>query len=147
MVFSAAVIDQMVAAASRALPREAVGFLAGNGDSAESFVSLEHIGDDRHFLVPPQSQFLAEREIRLRNQKVLAVFHSHPDGGTGLSPEDVAFAARQPWLQVVLAFPSHDPSAYCLGVWQVQARTILPVEWTVSASPEAVTRASIPPPP
>jgi proteasome lid subunit RPN8/RPN11 len=124
-----AVIEEMIAAASRALPREAVGFLAGNGDSVESLVPLEHIGDDRRFLVTPQSQFLAERKIRQRKQKVLALFHSHPDGGTALSPEDIAFAARQPWVQVVLAFPPDKPSAYRLGVWQVQARMALPIQW------------------
>lgn len=129
IILPAGVIEKMVATASRALPREAVGFLAGREATAESVVELDHIGDDRRFLVTPQSQFLAERQIRQRGLSILALFHSHPDGGTHLSPEDIAFAARQSWLQVVVAIPSADPSGYRLGVWRVQERRATPVEW------------------
>lgn len=129
IVFAPEAIEQMVATASRELPREAVGFLAGNANAANEVVPLEHIGDHRSFLVLPQSQFLAQREIRDRGLEIVAVFHSHPDGGTSLSPEDIAFGAGQPWPQVVLAFPSHDPAAWRLGVWRVQERQVHALEW------------------
>jgi proteasome lid subunit RPN8/RPN11 len=93
-------------------------------------------------VVVPQSQFLAQRDIRSRALDIVAVFHSHPDGSPFLSPEDIAFDAGQPWLQIVLAFPSHDPGTWQPGVWAVRERQAQAIAWKLDEDRPATTSES-----
>jgi proteasome lid subunit RPN8/RPN11 len=101
--------DAMLEHARRALPREAVGMLGGEGEVASLVCELESLGGSRHFLVDPRSQYEAERRISGAGLSVVAVYHSHPGGGATLSAVDIAFASRLPMLQIVIALarPHH----------------------------------------
>jgi proteasome lid subunit RPN8/RPN11 len=95
--------EAMITHARRALPLEAVGMLGGSGDRATLVRELTSLGGARHFLVDPRSQYEGERALRSLGLSLLAIYHSHPGGGATLSDIDIAFAARLPHLQVVIA--------------------------------------------
>ena len=59
-------------------------------------VGIVASGGVRTWETPPRAQYDAERRIRDRRLTWLAIYHSHPGGGTDPSPLDIAFSARRP---------------------------------------------------
>jgi len=108
--------------ALNSLPNEAVGLLGG--DENWIFATAVPLCNRRgagEFFVDPYEQFLAERAIKEMGFSVLAVYHSHPYGGTEPSKEDLVFARVNQRLQIILAInfatqsdtePVMDMSAY-----------------------------------
>lgn len=117
---AASVHAAMLAHCRRDLPSEAVGLLSGRGGAVERIDELPNIAppphDRRAFLADPYRQFLAERAIAAAGMRPIAVYHSHPDGGAALSPEDLAVLGPRPLLQVVIAL---SPDNFCCAVVRV----------------------------
>jgi len=112
--------------AATCFPAEAVGFLAGPTPGfVSTYVPLKNIATgQRTFRVDAYSQFLAERDLDRRRLLRLAIIHSHPFGGTALSPDDLEFAARRPELQVVASIQPGEPSRFagyrvCADRWSL----------------------------
>lgn len=63
------------------LPREGCGFLAGRGQIAFRYYAIHNLQIDcRRFLMDPLHVQRTETSIFRREQKILAVCHSHPEG-------------------------------------------------------------------
>lgn len=127
-----AVYDQMLAHAAETLPAEAVGLLGGVGHEVRRQIALPNVLGGKSFLVDPYAQFKALRQLASEGLEPLAVYHSHPGGGTDLSNLDVMFARRLPYVQVVIALarphhPQVDVAAYALrdGVAEIVAVDVL----------------------
>jgi len=83
---------------------EAVGFVGGASDGrAKLTIALPNLAGPRSFLADPYAQFQAERQLRGAGLTLLAIYHSHPGGGTQLSEVDKIFGARKDVLHVVVA--------------------------------------------
>jgi proteasome lid subunit RPN8/RPN11 len=100
------------------LPAEAVGLLGGpvQGYATHS-ISLSNRAGQRAFLADPFDQFKAERHLARLGLQLVAVYHSHPGGGTQLSPLDLVFGRQRTCLQVVIALdrvdlPGEETRAY-----------------------------------
>ena len=119
---AASVHAAMLAHCRRDLPREAVGLLSGRGSAVERIDELPNIAppphDRRAFLADPYRQFLAERGIAAAGMRPIAVYHSHPDGGAALSPEDLTALGPRPWLQVVVALSSANSGCPVVRVFR-----------------------------
>lgn len=111
--------EQMLAHARAALPFEAVGLLGGSGSLVSRGIPLPNALGEKHFLADPYAQYRAMRDLQSAGMEVLAVYHSHPGGGVDLSDEDLRFARRMPWLQVVIALDRPDDPAIDVAVWVV----------------------------
>jgi proteasome lid subunit RPN8/RPN11 len=101
------------------LPDEAVGLLAGAEGRITAVIPLPNIAPTGQFLADPYAQYQAERQLQEEGMHLLAIYHSHPAGGTQLSPLDIKFAKERPCLQVVIALdparPGHEtPAGYDL---------------------------------
>ena len=94
-------------------PAEAVGFLVGHGAAVRLVEPLRNIvpipENRRAFLAEPYSQFLAERRAASMGLRIVAVYHSHPDGGASLSANDIAVSRRSIPLHVVISFSVRLP--------------------------------------
>jgi proteasome lid subunit RPN8/RPN11 len=103
--------DGMIAHAAGAFPLEAVGLLGGAGGEVRHRLPLPNALGRNRFLADPYAQYQALRQLRAAGLEPLAVYHSHPGGGTRLSAEDIDFARRLPYLQLVIAIGrAHDPA-------------------------------------
>ena len=104
-------------------PIEAVGMLAGRDNVVEYCEALRNVvpppHNQRAFLADPYEQFVAERSIAARGLKLIAIYHSHPDGGASLSAEDLAFSRERPCLQVVVAVSMAEPKDISLRAFRV----------------------------
>jgi proteasome lid subunit RPN8/RPN11 len=99
------VLEEIAHHARSAYPREAVG-LAG-GPSPRHLTraySLTNIAaDDREFLADPFEHWGALNRIRQDGLALCAAYHSHPDGGIGLSDTDLRFARESSLIQIVVS--------------------------------------------
>jgi [CysO sulfur-carrier protein]-S-L-cysteine hydrolase len=90
LVFSPDLQERMIKHAAIAYPCEACGFLAGRGNVIMQVIPLENMANT------PETQFKIHRQafethlpaIRADNQRILAIYHSHPDGPPIPSPDD-----------------------------------------------------------
>ena len=114
---------QLVAHARAALPHEAVGLLAGAKGRISAAIPLPNVAPRGRFLADPHAQYLAERRIRRAGMEVLAIYHSHPAGGTSLSPLDVEFAKEHACLHIVIALDPALPGRETPAAYDLQATT------------------------
>jgi proteasome lid subunit RPN8/RPN11 len=121
MELSANLWKQLVRHAREALPYEAIGFLAGRNGRSTAAIPLPNIAPRGKFLADPYAQFLAERRIQREGLELLAIYHSHPGGGTQLSPFDIEFAKERACLHVVIALDAARPGHEVAAAYAVQA--------------------------
>ncbi len=115
--------------AHAALPMEAVGLLGGHPDgSATLAIPLLNLAVPRAFLADPLAQFKAERQLKQSGLHLLAIYHSHPGGGSQLSPEDIVFAQRWPCPQIVIALERPYQSGEEIRAYQVLRHDVTEVE-------------------
>jgi [CysO sulfur-carrier protein]-S-L-cysteine hydrolase len=89
----------------KALPQEAIGLLAGDDQGkVELVLPLSNISNDRYsFLADPFEQYKAMRHIKGLGLKLLAIYHSHPGGGSTPSSADLKYAQAWNCWNLVLA--------------------------------------------
>lgn len=107
---SAAAWGRVLAHVAAERPREAVGYLGGPDGTATRAVPLRNLGlpgtgPRRSFLADPRDQYAVERAWKDGGVELLAVYHSHPGGGTGLSAADRRLAVDDGRALLVLAPP------------------------------------------
>jgi proteasome lid subunit RPN8/RPN11 len=114
LIISAKLRADIISHARAALPREAVGLLGGNGwGRVTRALSLPNLaGGERAFIADPFAQFCALRSLEAEKLRLLAIYHSHPDGGAGLSAEDMKCARQWRCAHLIVSLPafgSGDP--------------------------------------
>src|SRR5262249_34267653 len=127
---AAPVLTELVRHLSRALPDEGCAVLLARGDQVR-LVPMENAQARHHardpeafprtartaFRLDPHAWLALLREADRTGERILAIAHSHPDGGAGFSAEDRRWAAPdgQPLLpgvaHLVIAFRGNQPSA------------------------------------
>lgn len=90
---TARVLEKMQVDARTSLPQECCGLLAGaEGIITEIFPTTNALESSSDFLIPPQELISVFRTLRKRRQKLLGIYHSHPDGDNVPSRRDVETA-------------------------------------------------------
>lgn len=81
--------EQMLRHAKSAVPMEAVGIIGGDRDGlAHLVIELPNLADKNEFFADPFAQYQAEQQISKAGLNLIAIYHSHPGGGTALSESD-----------------------------------------------------------
>jgi proteasome lid subunit RPN8/RPN11 len=121
-----------VAHARAALPDEAVGLLVGSTGRPTAAIPLPNIAPRGEFLADPHAQYLAERSLRRDGAQLLAIYHSHPAGGTQLSPLDVKFGGERSCLHVVIALDPARPGDESVAAYAIHGTDARPVAVEIS---------------
>lgn len=103
-----------------ALPMEAVGIVGGLPDGlARLVIEMPNLAGPHEFFADPFAQYQAERRISSEGLKVIAIYQSHPEGGTDLSDADLTAAARWDCAHIVIV-PERSPNdADYLPAWRI----------------------------
>jgi proteasome lid subunit RPN8/RPN11 len=104
LTVGSAAFQAMLHHAEQEQPREAVGMLAGHFPWLASLaLPLVNLAGPAAFLADPYTQYLAEKRMSAEKLRLLAIYHSHPDGGARLSAVDREFARLRDIVHIVIA--------------------------------------------
>jgi proteasome lid subunit RPN8/RPN11 len=103
-----------------AAPMEAVGLVgkAANGRGV-MVIELPNLGGPDEFLADPFAQYQAERRLAREGFDVLAIYHSHPGGGTGISETDRNFGKRWNCAHIVVVPDRFPDNPDHLRAWRI----------------------------
>lgn len=84
---------------------ECCGILRGEGDRVSALELAQNVAADptRHFEIDPAALFSAAKDVRSGGIPVLGFFHSHPNGMAVPSPTDIAQAAPDKHIWLIIA--------------------------------------------
>lgn len=101
---TADVARRLIAEARAAAPRECCGLLVGTADLVDECVATANLDPDpSRFLVDPAAHIYLNRRLRGSSRAVVGVYHSHPRGGAGPSPSDVAEAHYPEFVHLIVS--------------------------------------------
>ncbi|NLO90110.1 MAG: M67 family metallopeptidase [Clostridia bacterium] len=83
----------MVDFSNKEKPNEACGLIGGVEGRAEIFYPMTNVDKSPNsYFMDPKEQISVMKDIRKRNMKMVAIFHSHPHGSAYPSQKDVNMA-------------------------------------------------------
>lgn len=91
--------------AAQAHPQECCGLLLGQGSRIEQAVPARNVHPDplQHFEIDPKILINKHKMARDGGLQVLGYYHSHPNGRTDPSGEDIAMATRAGPIWAIIA--------------------------------------------
>ena len=106
------IFEDMLEQARAEAPIECCGILAGRHGRAQKLYRMtnaEHRHD--HYMMAPEQQFEAVRDIRSSSLDMLAIYHSHPETPARPSTEDIRLALTPNVVYVILSLqPNNGPA-------------------------------------
>ena len=118
--------EEMLAHAREARPEECCGLLGGSGDEARSVYRLRNVAANRRtsYEAAPEDLFAAQREMRARGERLLAVYHSHPESAKPEPSErDVRLAFYPSAVYFIVGFTREgEPVARAFRVFEAERR-------------------------
>ena len=125
------VIEAIINHAKREMPCEACGYLAAKDGVIIKHYELTNLDkSNEHFSMDPGEQFAAIKDMRSRNLKLAAVYHSHPETPARPSQEDIrlAFDPLISYVIVSLAQPDPNVKSFKIREGNVKHEEIKPVK-------------------
>lgn len=87
------IVDEIMAHAREGYPNEVCGLMAGKNDTVTRIFRMTNIDESSvSYMMEPQEQFRAFKEIRNEGLELMAIYHSHPTSGAYPSQTDVRLA-------------------------------------------------------
>lgn len=121
-------LESIIKHARTCYPAEAVGLLAGSpAGEIHAVYQLSNIGPLGTFLADPFEQWKALRDLKRAGRRLLAIYHSHPEGGATLSESDTVFARDIDALSVVFTISSDDTAPIQFRAFRVEFAGSKPV--------------------
>ncbi len=106
------IFDQMLAQARAEVPVEACGILAGTDGNVQKLYKMTNVDQSStHCMMDPSEQFEVARDIRAKDLKILAIYHSHPATPARLSDEDIRLALTPDVIYLIVSLQNADNPA------------------------------------
>ena len=106
--------EEMFAHARACLPEECCGLLGGRKGEARSVYRLRNIARDARiaYEAAPEELFAAQREMRVRGEELLGIYHSHPrSADPAPSATDVRLAFYPSAVYFIIGFTDEGECA------------------------------------
>jgi proteasome lid subunit RPN8/RPN11 len=105
------IADAIVEHARRSWPRECCGLLLGQGEEVLEAVPAPNLAPDpNRFVLDPTTHIRVRREARNRGLDVVGYYHSHPNSPAEPSARDVAEAADDDAVYLIVSLEMDTPS-------------------------------------
>ena len=126
--------DEVIAHCQSRYPKEACGMLAGAKETAEPAVvqiyPMINVEDSPiGYSMDPKEQLQVEKQMRVRGQRMLAIYHSHTATAAYPSPVDVRLAISPEVSYVLVSLK--DRQQPDLKSYRIDGTTITPEEMQV----------------
>ncbi|MHC4115970.1 MAG: M67 family metallopeptidase [Planctomycetota bacterium] len=98
------IFEGMLEQARVEAPIECCGILAGRDGRAEKLYKMANSeGRPDHFMMSPEQQFAAVKDMRSESLDIVAIYHSHPETPARPSEEDIRLALTPDVVYVILS--------------------------------------------
>lgn len=98
------IFEDMLEQARAEAPIECCGILAGRDGRAEKLYKMSNAEHRRdRYMMAPEQQFAAVKDMRAGDLDMLAVYHSHPETPARPSAEDIRLALTPNVVYVILS--------------------------------------------
>jgi proteasome lid subunit RPN8/RPN11 len=115
---------QIVRHVTRAAPMEAVGIIGERADGrAHVVIELPNLTGPYEFFADPFAQYQAERRLSREGLSIVAIYHSHPGGGTELSVADRSAGARWNCAHIVVVPERSPDDVNYMRAWRIAGNT------------------------
>ena len=109
LILSRDLLDQVLAHCKSVYPNEACGLLSGNGNIAEKIYEMTNIEKSSvSYMMDPEEQFKAMKEMRKNGHKMVAIYHSHPHSPAYPSPKDISLAFYSDEIYIIIGLTDKD---------------------------------------
>ncbi|MCP4609023.1 MAG: M67 family metallopeptidase [Planctomycetes bacterium] len=103
------IFQQMVAQAKALAPIEDCGILAGSNGKVEKLYKMTNTDNSStHYMMDPQEQFAAVKDIRSAGLEMLAIYHSHPETPARPSAVDIKLALTPNVIYVIVSLHKNN---------------------------------------
>jgi len=83
--------------------------LSGNGNIAEKIYEMTNIEKSSvSYMMDPEEQFKAMKEMRKNGHKMVAIYHSHPHSPAYPSPKDISLAFYSDEIYIIIGLTDKD---------------------------------------
>ena len=127
-------MKKMIDFAWKSYPAEAVGLLAGNRGVVRSVYGLRNLASGLTFFADPYDQYRAARKISRAGERLMATFHSHPEGAARLSDADRRYVFEVAPAVVVVALNETGQRVRVAGFTRTDGMIENPAEITIRGS-------------
>ena len=108
LTVSAGLLDQIVQHAKSAYPNEGCGLLVGQ-TSADRFIPIANISAiPTEYEMDPAELIRVFRDLRGTDERLVAIYHSHPQGPAELSRKDIERAYYPEAAQVIVSLSDQE---------------------------------------
>jgi [CysO sulfur-carrier protein]-S-L-cysteine hydrolase len=111
--------------AREAAPEECCGMLGGRGMRSSSVYRLRNVAADPlvTYEAAPEDLFAAQRQMRERNEELLAIYHSHPRSTEPVPSEtDVRLAYYPSAVYLIIGLGNDEPSLRAFRISERERR-------------------------
>ena len=109
LILSRDLLDQVISHCKSVYPNEACGLLAGEGNIAEKIYKITNIEKSSvSYMMEPEEQFRAMKEMRQNRHEMVAIYHSHPHSQAYPSPKDVSLAFYSDQIYLIVGLTDKD---------------------------------------
>ena len=131
-------ISEIVAHAQQTSPHECCGLIGGNDARTQTVYPLRNVAADPlvTYEASPEELFAAQRNMRDRDEQLLAIYHSHPRSSDPQPSEtDVRLAYYPSAVYFIVGLGDQEP---CLRAFRISERAGRweRVEYEVIANPD-----------
>jgi len=103
------IFEDMLEQARAEAPIECCGILAGSGTRAEKLYKMTNAENRHdHYMMTPEQQFAAVKDMRANSLDMLAIYHSHPETPARPSAEDIKLALTPNVVYVILSLQADE---------------------------------------
>jgi len=125
MVLQRAHVEEMYAHAREAEPHECCGLVGGENDVARSIYRLRNVARDAAvaYEAAPEDLFDAQRQMRARGERLLAIYHSHPRSDDPVPSEtDVRLAYYPSAIYFIIGLQGEEASLRAFRIQEHASR-------------------------
>ncbi len=128
---SRSILEEMLAQARAELPNECCGLLAGflakgTGRVEKRYPLVNAAASPVEYLSEPRSMFLADKDMRRRGLRLLAIYHSHPTTVPIPSKKDLANHYSPEVVHLIISLASDEPE---VRGWWLTESDYRPADW------------------
>lgn len=112
------VLSELTAYAREGSPREVCGWLAGKNGKVTQVFPVPNVAEDplTRFLMSPEAQLHAMREIAATGLGLVGTYHSHPRTSAAPSIRDMELAAYPDLVHIILSLAAPEPEVRCYRI-------------------------------